>query len=238
MKKIMRTFSAATVVLLATTNLCLAQYDTPREYEPTEIRAISAGLSMMEFNPKTANAESDSIGIRFRSLIPLLDFRSGLMDIHFGYTRFSQNNHMEPAILVGMNVGTEIPVLGKRSSTLLLPLLIAADFTRADAEGVARNSFNVASVGIGLGLKYRITNQSLDAWLSAVAVAHYATQGFSVNAGFSGAILAELIAYFPAVPVGDGICVGYRFRFQSWSMPDANLNYRMILHGPSIGIAF
>ncbi len=230
-------FTVAAVMAM-TAGKAVAQYDEPRDYQPTDIRSLSAGLSAIEFRPKTTDAASDSGGILFRALMPVLDFRNGLMDLYFGYTRYSQNDVSHPAILVGINVGTEFPVLGKRASALLIPVLIAADFTRADASGATRNSFNVASVGLGMGVKYRIVNRSIDAWLSTVVVAHYSTEGFSVNTGFSAAFLAEFIAYFPEIPIGDGVTFGYRFRFQNWSMQNSAFNYRMIVHGPSIGIAF
>lgn len=216
----------------------LAQYEEPRPYQPTELRAISLGLSSIQFQPKKSSGATDSTAIRIHTLIPMADFREGLVDVYFGYTRYSQDGVSHPAILVGLSVGTELPILGKRSSSLLFPVLIAADFTRADAQGAERNSFNVASVGLGIGLKYRMVSEAMDASLSAVAVAHYATEGFSVNTGFSGAFLAEFIAYFPEIPIGEGISVGYKFRFQTWSMPNMPVNYRMIVHGPSIGIAF
>lgn len=224
-------------VLLVAWGAARAQYEEPRPYQQTELRALSLGLSSIQFQPK-ASSSGDSTAIRVHALMPVADFRDGLMDIYFGYTRFSQEGENLPAILVGFNVGTEIPMLGERRSALVLPVLIAADFTRADASGATRNSFNVASLGLGLGLKYRLVTEDVDASLSAVAVAHYATEGFSVNTGFSGAFLAEFTAYFPQVPIGQGIFIGYKFRFQSWSMPDMPVNYRMILHGPSLGIAF
>ncbi len=238
MKNVGRISAMVAVFVVGTAGQAMAQYDEPRDYQPTELRSLSAGLSAIEFRPRSGGAASDSSGILFRSLMPVLDFRNGLMDIYFGYTRYSQSDVTHPAILVGVNVGTEIPMLGRRSSALVLPVLIAADFTRADASGATRNSFNVASVGLGIGLKYRIVNQSVDAWLSAVAVAHYSTEGFSVNTGFSAAFLAELQAYFPTIPIGDGLTIGYRFRFQNWSMQNSTINYRMIVHGPSVGIAF
>ena len=227
----------AVLVVIAATEV-FAQYDEPREYQPTELRALSAGLSAIEFRPRASDAASDTAGIQFRTLMPVLDFRNGLMDIYFGYSRFTQSDVSHPAILAGINVGTEVPMLGHRSSALLLPVVIAADFTRADASGASRNSFNVASIGLGLGLKYRIVNRSVDGWVSTIAVAHYSTAGFSVNTGFSAAFLAEAMAYFPEVPIGEGVSVGYRFRYQTWSMQNASVNYRMIVHGPSVGIAF
>ncbi len=232
-----RCLSLASVLLLIAPARLLAQYDLPRDYQPTEIRAVSVGLSSIEFRP-TSSTAADSSTITFHTLMPVADFRSGLMDVYFGYTRFTQSEQSQPAILVGLNVGTELPLLGKRSSALLFPVMIAADFTRADAAGASRNSFNVASVGLGMGLKYRMVTQSVDAWLSTVAVAHYSTEGFSVHTGFSGAILAEFLAYFPGIPIGEGMSFGYRFRYQTWSLPGDNLHYRMMFHGPSIGVAF
>ena len=228
----------ALLALCIVTNTGSAQYYESREYRPADFRAITGGVTAIDFQPRSNIGSADSANIRFHTLMPMLSFRQGLVEIQFGYTRYSQKDITNPVVFVGMNVGTDLPLSGNRSSALVLPVLFAANFTRADASGPARNSFNIASVGLGMGLKYRIVSESLDAWLSTIAVAHYSTQGFSVNSGFSGAILADLAFYFPAIPVGDGLCAGYRFRYETWSMPSTNFNYRMIFHGPYIGIAF
>jgi hypothetical protein len=215
-----------------------AQYYESHEYRPADFRAITGGLTSLEFRPRASGPATDSTGIRFHTLMPILSFRQGLVEIQAGYSRFSQNDLTQPVVFVGMNVGTDVPLVGERSSALVLPVVFSANFTRADAPGPTRNSFNIASVGLGMGLKYRMVHQTLDAWISTVAIAHYATEGFSVNSGFSAAFVGDLVLFFPEIPVGDGLCVGYRFRYETWSMPGTDFDYRMLFHGPYLGIAF
>jgi hypothetical protein len=72
--------------------------------------------------------------------------------------------------------------------------------------------------------------------VSTGVVAQYSFEGLSTGSGFSPAVLAEGVAYFPRVGVLDGLIAGYRFRWQSWSLREGQFDYRVISHGPFVGV--
>ena len=175
--------------------------------------------------------------INCNKLMPVIGFRQGPVDIIVGYTRFDQRGNSNAAIFVGTTVSTELPIAGRRGSALVVPIMIAADYTKAESGGPQREDFNVASVGLGAGLKYQLSTESVDFSVHAAEVLQYATEGFSVGSGFSAATIGDATLVLREV-ILNGIALGYRFRYQTWSMSDAQFNYRAISHGPSIGILF
>jgi hypothetical protein len=227
---------AGAMVLLAAAGR--TQYLEPREYENPEYRIASAGVFWRDFAPRGSNPAPDSVAIRYNRVMPFVGFRQGLVDIVFGYTTFSQHDVSRTAIFVGTTISSELPLAGGRSSALLLPLLIGADYTKAEAGGPERQSFNIASVGLGTGLKYRLVTRAVDASLLAAAIAHYAIEGLSTGTGFSGVVTVEAGAVFRTIGIGEGLALGYRFRLQTWSMSDPVFNYRAVSHGPYLGVAF
>ena len=212
-------------------------YDRPY-YEPFSARFAYAGVAAMDFAPRPANTVSDSLAIRFTSLMPMIGIRQGLVDITFGYTRFDQKGATRPAVFLGTTMATEFLLTGRTESALLFPLLLAADFTRADAGGAQRDNFNTGSVGIGGGLRYRTRADALEFTVSVVQCVHFSFEGFSTSAGSSFATAGEAVVHWNGVLVGDGIVVGYRFRLQTWSMRNAASDYRSFFHGPFFGVMF
>jgi hypothetical protein len=213
------------------------QYYEEREYRPTDTRYIYLGAMKYDFAPRSSNTAPDSMRINCNKLMPVIGFRQGPVDIIVGYTRFDQRGNSNAAIFVGTTVSTELPIAGRRGSALVVPIMIAADYTKAESGGPQREDFNVASVGLGAGLKYQLSTESVDFSVHAAEVLQYATEGFSVGSGFSAATLGDATLVLREV-ILNGIALGYRFRYQTWSMSDAQFNYRAISHGPSIGILF
>jgi hypothetical protein len=226
----------AALFVLGFTPAC-GQYYEEREYRPTDARYIYLGAMKYDFAPRSSNTAPDSMRITCNELMPVIGFRQGPVDIIVGYTRFDQRGNSNAAIFVGTTVSTELPITGRRGSALVVPIMIAADYTKAESGGPQREDFNVASVGLGAGLKYQLSTGSVDFSVHAEEVLQYATEGFSVGSGFSAATLGDATLVLHEV-ILNGIALGYRFRYQTWSMSDAQFNYRVISHGPSIGILF
>jgi hypothetical protein len=210
----------------------------PREYESADLRVASAGVFWRDFSPRGSNTAPDSVAIRYNRLMPFIGFRQGLFDVSFGYTTYSQRGVSRAALFLGTTVSQELVLTGSRSGALLLPLLLSADFTKAEAGGPERESFNIASVGLGTGLKYRVVSRAVDASISAAGIAHYAIEGLSTGTGFSGVVALDASALFRTIPIGEGLALGYRFRLQTWSMSDPKFDYRAVSHGPYLGVAF
>jgi hypothetical protein len=68
-------------------------------------------------------------------------------------------------------------------------------------------------------------------------VMHYSFSGYSVQTGSSSALLGEIAAVFPGVPIGEGIAVGYRLRLQRWNV-GSDFDYKTTNHGLSLGVLF
>ena len=187
--------------------------------------------------PTGSNAAPDSARIDYNRLMPMIGFRQGSVDIFIGYTKFNQRGKSNAAIFVGTVVSTEFPVSGRRGSTLIVPLMFAADYTKAESGGPERDNFNIASLGLGAGLSYRLSTDVLDFSIRAGELFQYATEGLSVGSGFSAATVADASLVLHEV-VLNGLALGYRFRYQTWSMSEARFNYKTVSHGPYLGILF
>jgi hypothetical protein len=215
-----------------------AQYIEGREYAPSEARYATLGFVDRDFTPLGSNSLPDSLAIRFKRIMPMLSFRQGAAELFLGYTTYTLSGSSKSTVVFGGRFGTEVPIVGRRSSMLLFPLQLAADFTKAEGIGPSRENFNVASVGIGAGLKYRYFNSTTEFSIGFEELAQYSSEGFGVGTGFSAASLADATLQLRGIGVLDGIAVGYRFRLQTWSMSESKFNYRSVSHGPYVGIMF
>ena len=229
------------VVLLVT--LCSpfrssAQYYEPREYTPSESRFFHAGFFQRDFRPRGSNPTPDSVVIDFRRIMPVIGFRQGPADITVGYTTYVLKGTTRSTVFLGATFSQEVPLAGTRSEALVMPLIVSADFTKAEGVGFEREDFNIASVGLGLGLKYRYQGRSLEFSAFAAEAAQYSNEGLSVGSGFSALTLGDAILLMHGALVFDGVVLGYRFRYQTWSMNESRFNYRSFSHGPFIGVLF
>jgi hypothetical protein len=215
-----------------------AQYNEPRDYEPSVSRFLALGVGFRDFAPRPANPAPDSTVIRYNVPMPLLTFRQGPVDIQFGYTRYTLQGASREAIYAGTMVSTDLVLTGDRWNALVVPLAVAADYTKSEGTGPERETFNVGSIGIGAGLKYHVRTGSLDLFVRATGIIHYSFEGVSTGSGSSAALDAEAGILLFRIPVFDGLAAGYRFRTQTWTMSDDRLEYRAVTHGPYVGVIF
>jgi hypothetical protein len=215
-----------------------AQYYEPTEYQQPTERFAYLGAMQRDFEPRATNILPDSATIGFKRWMATVGIRQGLFDITFAYNRFTLRGEKRTTVFFGATAMQDIPIAGKRPTALVIPVMLSADFTKAENTGPSRKDFNIASVGIGAGLKFRATGNAVDVSLYATEVLHYSFEGLSTGSGFSAATLGEAIIAFTRVPLVGGIVLGYRFRYQTWSMSDDQFNYRALVHGPFLGVAF
>jgi hypothetical protein len=215
-----------------------AQYYEQREYAPSEARYVGVGVLDCDFTPLDSNPIPDSLAIRYHRLMPVISFQQGSAELFFGYTRYTLSGESKAAIVFGGRYGAEIPIVGGRPSTLLFPLQLAADFTKAEGVGSTKEDFNIASLGIGMGLRYKYASRSLEFSLGVVELVQYSSAGIGISSGFSAATLGDAILLLRDVAVFDGLVIGYRFRLQTWSMSEDRFNYRSVSHGPYLGVMF
>ena len=229
---------------LAAAGAARAQYDDPREYEPSLLRVVNLGVWSRDFAPRPSNPTADSAVIRYNRLMPLLGFRNGPVDLTFGFASFTQpgsGGGSRSTLFLGATYATDVVLSGRRSSALVLPLLFAVDYTKAEAGGPAGNSFNIASMGIGTGLKYRLAGRAVEFTAMAGGIAHLAINAVwqpNARTGFSGAVVADAAVLVRDLGVGEGLVLGWRFRLQTWSLSESRFNYRALSHGPYLGVAF
>lgn len=214
------------------------QYYETREDRRPEGRYLSAGILRDEFVPRPNNTLPDSAAARFTALMPMLAFRQGPVEIYLGYTRFDEHGASRSAIVFGTQITNDVVLGGSRSGGLVLPLMIAADYTKVESGGPQRDDFNLATLGLGAGLKYRLVTPNAEFWIQGLQVFHVAFQGIAAGTGSSLASVGEAGLLLPRVPIGEGVVLGYRIRLQTWSLNDDRFNYRLVYHGPSIGILF
>ena len=229
--------AALAVVCAWCVSAASGQYLERRTYEPSLARFVAAGVYAREFIPRSSNDAPDSLVIRYKCLMPFVMFRQGPVDLTFGYTRYDLGGSSRTALFMGAVFTNDIPLAGSRESALVLPLLLAADFSKSESAGADRDHFNVGSVGIGAGLKFRASGDDVDVAFSATGVIHYSFEGYAVRSASSPAFLAEAGALFRRIPVLEGLALGYRFRLQSWAT-GGFFDYRTLNHGFYLGVMF
>lgn len=214
------------------------QYYDSQEYRRPEGRYLSLGILRDEFVPRSNNSLPDSVAARFSAAMPILAFRQGPVEIYLGYTRFDERGASRSAVIFGTQITNEFSLGGGRPGGLALPLMIAADYTKVESGGPQRDDFNLATLGLGAGLKYRLVTPDAEFWIQGIQLFHVAFQGIAAGTGSSLATVGEAGLLLPRVPIGGGVVFGYRVRVQRWSLNDDRFNYRLLYHGPSIGILF
>jgi hypothetical protein len=213
------------------------QYYEEPEFRPSEARYLYAGAVRQDFSPRGSNAAPDSERIHYAKVMPMIGFRQGPVDLFFGYTKFNERGKSNTAMFLGTVISTELRMSGQPGSAFAIPLMVAADFARAESGGPERENFNIASFGLGVGLTYRVAAPGLDFSVRAGELVQFASQGLSTGTGFSAATLADASLILREI-VLNGLALGYRFRYQTWSMSEERFNYQAVSHGPYLGILF
>jgi len=228
---------AALVVMTAAAARC--QYlEQPRTYVPSDARYLSAGIFERDFRPRGTNTAPESLAVSYTRVMPLVGFRQGPIEFLFGYTTYDLHAASRAAIYFGVIFSGDYVIAGNRERALVLPLVVDADFTKSESAGSLHDNFNVGSVGLGTGLKYRINSPSVDFWVSAEAIIHYSFDGYNLDTGSSPAAIAEAVAVLPGVGILDGLAVGYRFRYQAWSLGGGRYDYKTVNNGVFLGVLF
>jgi hypothetical protein len=215
------------------------QYEERRGYEPSIARYVAAGAFARRFEPRSGNPTPDSLVIRYTRVMPFLMFRQGPLDLVIGYTRYDLGGSSRAAVYLGSTYSSDLPLAGEgeRGAALVLPLVVAADYTKSESAGSDRDDFNVASVGIGAGLKFRLMEPSYELAVSGAGIIHFSFEGYNFRNGSSPAVVGEAWALFRDVPILRGIALGYRYRYQSWSA-GGKFDYTTVNHGAYVGVMF
>ena len=232
----MRGVRRVCVLLLACAATAAGQYEEPADAAPPEWRYLWGGAAFRTFEPRASNTAPADARISYDQVMGTLGFRQGPADLSIGYTSFTQAGESHESIIVNLLYSFPFPLTGQGPTALVLPVMVGADYTKAEAAGPEKNTFNVGSIGIGTGLEVRHRSPGMELSVSAGALAHYSTEAYNFTGGFSAAVVGEAVLLFPRIGILDGLAVGYRVRYQTWSMSNEFFNYETFAHGPFVGI--
>lgn len=225
------------LMLWAGGSRCEAQYyDEPSTLAAWSERFLHAGIEFRQFTPLSSNSSPESLTVSYNRAMICGGFRQGSVDILVGGGTYPLRGSSQATLYVQTTIAVEIPLAGKSSTRLSLPLMIAADFTKADVPGPEKNTFNVGSVGLGGGLALRHRSRTVEVIVRVSGAAQYCLDGFSLEGGWSPAVFGDAAVLLPRTLVLDGIVVGYRVRWQSWLMSNDMHDYRAFGHGPYLGV--
>ncbi len=208
-----------------------------RESDLSEFRALGGGAAANVFESRSDNTLPDSLRIKFTTPMMFLEYRQMDIRIAVCYSHYELHGAGKASYSIYADGATDVPIIARRSGGLYLPIIISTNYVKAEDIGSSSSIFDVGSIGIGTGIKYRYLSESFGLQAYAGAVIHYSTVGFSVEHGSSSSMRAELEFLFPDL-VWKGAVAGYRFDAQQWIMTDEKLNYSRRYHGVFIGLFF
>jgi hypothetical protein len=232
----MRGLRLTFALLLVCAVRAAGQYEEPVDAAPPAWRYLWAGAAFRTFEPLSSNTAPGDIQISYQQVMPTLGLRQDAVDLSLGYASFTQRGESHESIIVTLLYSFPFPLTRSGPTTLILPVLLGADYTKAEATGPERNTFNVASVGVGTGLEVRHRVRAMELSVRAGGLAHYSTEAYNFTGGFSAAVIGEAAFLFPRIGILDGLAVGYRVRYQMWSMSNETFNYATLAHGPFVGV--
>lgn len=237
-KTIVRSIVIVSISILCSTGATAQDFQSSyRDYDLLDFRSLGAGAAANTFEARGDNVLSDSLRIQFSTPALFLEYRQMDIRIAVSYSHYTLHGAGMSSYAIYAEGSTDLAIAAGRSGGLYLPFIIATNYVRADGIGSSSSIFDVGSVGVGAGLKYRYLSETFGLQAYAGAVIHYSTVGFSIDHGSSSSGRGELELLFPEL-VWKGAVIGYRVETQQWIMTDAKLNYRRLYHGAFVGLLF
>jgi hypothetical protein len=196
-------------------------------------RFLSAGVFRRDFSPTGGNTAPDSLRIRYGRLMPAIAFRQSGFEITLAYGTHQLNGKRAEMVILSSTYMNDFPI--GMSRAVAASLIIGADYAKAGSGGSVRDDFNLASVGLGFGLVSGVDIGRMKLVMSAHALIHLSYEAYSTRTASSPAVLGSATLSIPGVPLGDGLALGYRFRWQRWST-GGYFDYRAVNHGLLLGV--
>ncbi|MDP1677578.1 MAG: hypothetical protein Q8L88_12030, partial [Bacteroidota bacterium] len=122
-------------------------------------------------------------------------------------------------------------------AAFVMPIIVAANYVRAESPNNNSKDFDIGSLGIGTGLKFKHFERSFGVQAFVIGTLYYASEGFSTEYGSQNSVAAEIQCILPEL-IYEGIIVGYRFESQRWNMNNISFNYQRQYHGLFVGFIF
>jgi hypothetical protein len=233
MKKI-----AALIILVS---VSLSAQDFGYEYMMlSEFRAIDASYTLQKFSPRSSNTSSDSTAVRFTTALPFIEFRQSGGRLGIGYQTFSDiNGKNRESFSVYGESHNDIALTDRKiqKAALVIPIVVAANYVRAESPRSGVKDFDIGSLGLGTGIKFKHFERSFGVQAFVIGTLYYSSVGFSTEYGSQNSVAAEIQCIIPEL-IYEGIIIGYRFESQRWNMNDVSLNYQRQYHGAFVGFLF
>lgn len=207
-------------------------------YSITDFRSLGGSFNFQNFSPIHIPTVPDSARIRFTTNLPSIEYRELNTRVAIGYQEYVLGGRTLSSFSVYMESANDFSITGKeQQSGIFIPIKLSANYVKAENPFSGVKNFDVGSLGIGGGVKYRFLTRTIGFQVYAVGAIHFSNVGFGVEYGSQSSFTGEVQLIIPDV-LYDGILVGYRYESQRWNMNDDVLDYKRYYHGPFVGIFF
>jgi hypothetical protein len=206
----------------------------------TEYRSIGAAYNLQHFSSSSSNVLSDSNRIAFSSALPFIEFRQNNGRLAVGYQTFTDiKGKSRESFSVYGESQNDFPIGGSKQSkaAFSLPVVVSANYVRAQSPNTAIADFDIGSLGLGTGIKFKHFERSFGVQAFAVGSLYYASEGFGTDYGSQISLCAEVQLVLTEL-FYQGLLLGYRFETQRWNMNNSTLDYQRQYHGAFIGVIF
>ncbi len=206
----------------------------------TEYRSLGASYNLQRFKASSSNTLSDSNRITFSSSLPFIEFRQNNGRLAVGYQTFTDiRGKSKESFSVYGETHNDYSIGGTKESkgAFALPVVVSANYVRAQSSNPSLADFDIGSLGLGTGIKFKHFEHSFGIQAFAVGSLMYASEGFGTDYGSQASLCGEVQLIFPEL-IYRGILVGYRFEYQRWNMNNSLLDYQRRYQGMFVGIMF
>lgn len=207
-------------------------------YSITDYRSLGASYNVQEFSPSNSNTLPDSLKIRFTTALPFIEYREMNARVAIGYQEYTHANKTLSSFSVYVESGNDFPLTGReQKSGLFLPIKLSANYVKSESGHRGQRNFDIGSLGVGTGIKYRFLAREFGLQVSATGALHFSNVGFGTEYGSQTAATGEIQVIIPNIVLG-GLTIGYRYDRQQWNMNDSSLDCKRYYHGVFVGMLF
>lgn len=206
----------------------------------SEFRTLGFSYNLQNFKARPSNQSADTARIQFSTALPFVEFRQNTGRLAIGFQTYTTNigAKKESFSVYGETVN-DFPLSVSRDMEPLwfIPVMISANYVRAEAPLKSLEDFDIGSFGIGTGIKFKHFTRSYGILAGVTGSIYYASEGFSTDYGSQTSMCGEVQLILPGV-IYQGIQFVYRFESQQWNMNNNLLDYQRQYHGLFVGLLF
>ncbi len=206
-------------------------------YSLTEFRSLGGSYSFSNFSARNSNSLPDSQRLAISTHLPAIEFRQLNTRLTLGYQKYSIAGVERTAYSVFAQQGNDLALSRDSRPNFYIPIFASANYLRAEGKSPNVRTFDIGSVGMGAGLKYRYFDRNFGIEAYGAASIHYSTAGFSAEYGTQNSIMGEILFLLPEI-IYEGIIFGGRAEQMNWNMNTPTLNYQRLYSGVFLGILF